>query len=68
VAHVSAALGKPTWLLVQWKADWRWMWGRADNPWYPSMRLFRQEAPGDWDSALQALARHLAAAMALRRP
>jgi len=42
-------------------ADWRWLTERGDSPWYPSMRLFRQPARGDWDSVIAALARELGA-------
>jgi len=47
-AHLAGALGKPVWLLLPYAADWRWLTGRNDSPWYPGMRLFRQERPGDW--------------------
>lgn len=47
-AHLAGALGCPVWLLLPHAPDWRWMHGRSDTPWYPSMRLFRQPQPGDW--------------------
>jgi tetratricopeptide (TPR) repeat protein len=59
VAHLSAAMGKPTWLLVAFVPDWRWMLGRSDSPWYPTMRLFRQEQAGDWRGVLEWLAEAL---------
>jgi len=59
VAHLSGAMGKPTWLLQTYMPDWRWMLDRDDSPWYPTIRLFRQAKPGDWagviDKASQAL-------------
>jgi tetratricopeptide (TPR) repeat protein len=55
VAHLAAAMGKPTWLLVAFVPDWRWMLKHQDSPWYPTMRLFRQEKIGDWREALQAV-------------
>ena len=48
VAHLSAALGKPTWILLSTHSDWRWLEDRKDSPWYPSIRLFRQNQAGDW--------------------
>lgn len=55
-AHLSGTLGRPTWLLLKHEADWRWMEGRHDSPWYPSIRLFRQPRPGDWDGAIAQVA------------
>jgi hypothetical protein len=55
-AHLAGALGRPVWVLLQHECDWRWMRSRADSPWYPSMRLFRQHRPRDWRFAVQAAA------------
>jgi ADP-heptose:LPS heptosyltransferase len=55
VAHLSAVLGVPTWILVYQPADWRWLIGREDSPWYPSVRLFRQVRAGDWTEPLGRL-------------
>ena len=49
VAHLSAALGCPTWILLPYSVDWRWMLERVDSPWYPSAKLYRQERIGSWD-------------------
>lgn len=59
VAHLAGALGKPVWILLPHAPDWRWMLGRHDSIWYPSARLFRQTAPGDWSTPLEELAREL---------
>jgi tetratricopeptide (TPR) repeat protein len=55
IAHLAGATGRQVWTLLPFAADWRWMIGRDDTPWYPSMRLFRQNAPGDWDSVLKGV-------------
>ena len=54
-AHLAGALGVPAWVMLQFAADWRWMSERIDSPWYPSLRLFRQQSPGDWDSVVASL-------------
>lgn len=51
-AHLAGALGVPVWMLLPFDPDWRWLLGREDTPWYPTMRLFREQAPRDWPSAI----------------
>ena len=48
VAHLAGALGRPVWVMVTHVPDWRWIVGRDDSPWYPTLRLFRQDATRDW--------------------
>jgi tetratricopeptide (TPR) repeat protein len=52
VAHLAGAVGAQTWVLLPHGADWRWQCDRADSPWYPTIRLFRQTSPGDWPSLI----------------
>lgn len=60
VAHLAGAMGVPVWVLVPHVPDWRFHLQRSDNPWYPSMRIFRQKSDGDWPSAIEELADALA--------
>ena len=55
VAHLAGALGTPVWILLSFAADWRWLLDRDDCPWYPTMKLFRQKAPGDWKSVISSV-------------
>lgn len=60
-AHLAGALAVPAWTLLHADPDWRWMRDRDDSPWYPTMRLFRQEQPGDWEAVIARVARELRA-------
>lgn len=60
-AHLAGALGVPVWTLLQKNADWRWMERRDDTPWYPTMRLFRQEQQGDWTTVIDRVVDHVMA-------
>jgi Flp pilus assembly protein TadD len=59
VAHLCAALGQRTWMLLPCVPDWRWMRDREDSPWYPSMRLYRQSVAGDWEGVFRRVASDL---------
>lgn len=59
VAHLAGAMARPVWLLVPFIPDWRWLLDRTDSPWYPTMRLFRQDRAGEWGSVLGRVERAL---------
>jgi ADP-heptose:LPS heptosyltransferase len=59
VAHLAGALGKPCWVMLPFAPDFRWLLDRDDTPWYSTLRLFRQQSPGDWDGVLQRIAQAL---------
>ena len=59
VAHLAGALGKRVELLLPYNSDWRWLSGRPDSPWYPTMRVHRQASPGDWEGVVARLATEL---------
>ena len=61
VAHLAGALGKPTWVMVPFAPDFRWLLDREDTPWYPKMRLFRQSRAGDWDGVIARIGEALRA-------
>ena len=67
IAHLAGALGRPLWLALKCQAEWRWLRGRDDSPWYPHARLFRQDSPGDWDGLFARIGAALAAAVAASR-
>jgi tetratricopeptide (TPR) repeat protein len=68
VVHLAGALGKPVWLLNRFDTCWRWLLGRDDSPWYPTLRQFRQPRPGDWQSVLEQVRTALTAEAARISP
>jgi tetratricopeptide (TPR) repeat protein len=67
VAHLAGGLGVRGWVALAFAAEWRWLLGREDSPWYPTLRLFRQRRPGDWDEVFARMAAGLTKLLA-RRP
>jgi len=67
IVHLTGALARPVWTLLPHVPDWRWLLERADSPWYPTMRLFRQERAGDWAGVVAQVAGELAAVAAGER-
>jgi hypothetical protein len=59
VAHLAGAMGKPVWVLLLFDPDWRWLLDRTDSPWYPTMKLFRQPEPGNWQAAIARIVQEL---------
>jgi len=59
VAHLAGALARPVWTAIRFQPEWRWLEGRSDPPWYPTMWLFRQPAIGDWESVFAEMSRYL---------
>lgn len=59
IAHLAGALGVPTWIMLPYVPDGRWQLGRSDSPWYPSVRLWRQAAPEDWETVIEQVALEL---------
>ena len=62
MAHLAGALGRPVWMVPPYAPSWRWLLGRDDTPWYPTMRLFRPDAPKAWAGAMRRIAGALSAA------
>jgi tetratricopeptide (TPR) repeat protein len=68
LAHLAGAMARPAWLALIYSPDWRWLLDREDNPWYPTLRLFRQERPNDWASVFRRMAEELPKEVAARPP
>ena len=69
VAHLAATLGRPTWVMLPYVGDWRWLTERVDSPWYPAVRLFRQDESRSYSGVVQSVRTELEAQIAgFRRP
>jgi ADP-heptose:LPS heptosyltransferase len=68
IAHLAGALGRPAWVALKHVPDWRWLLDREDSPWYPTLRLFRQPAPGAWDQVFERIAGELRERASACRP
>lgn len=68
INHVAGGLGRPVWMLCPFAPDWRWQLGRADSPWYPNLRLFRQTVPGEWAGPMAAVNEALRDRLSSSRP
>ena len=66
LAHVAGALGVKTWLPLKYVPDWRWLLDRDDSPWYPSLKLYRQKAIGDWSSVFKDIENDLKSVIAAK--
>jgi ADP-heptose:LPS heptosyltransferase len=66
VAHVAGALGRPAWVMLRSRSDWRWLIEREDSPWYPTARLFRQQQIGDWVPVIERVCSALMASLTQR--
>lgn len=68
VAHLAGALNKPVFLMLPFAPDWRWLLERSDSPWYPTMRIFRQEVPGEWDPVISRISASLSLQSSKKKP
>ena len=59
IAHLSGAINMPTWILLSYSPDWRWLVDRNDSPWYPSVKIFRQNNQGDWSNVILSVKKEL---------
>jgi hypothetical protein len=68
VAHLAGALGRPVWVVLKHAPEWRWLLDRSDSPWYPTMKLYRQDVGDDWDEVFERVAADVAKSAAAPRP